>query len=266
MMTKNVIIDYGEKLEDEVEAFKLDAVDAESNYTAARLRLCRDPENHQPVLFYSQELSRNFKDQRDPFSKRHLIKVFTPGQFQAAGDEVITGKFQDTILAHQKAIPDYSPLTDVHSTSMNLFLDEDTAQFLEDVDVRVDGLAEDFQGIESVSATPYMEDIARDATQIKRELAHLKGKYEVVKEQLAEEFEEYVNPMTVSDEVFGEALAREGKVPKQLVQSYLSIRERMQELEAQLGQFQAAVFNETAPKIRLPKAIESLPPAMAVPV
>ena len=37
------------------------------------------------------------------------------------------------------------------------------------------------------------------------------------------------------DEVFGETLAREGKVPQKLVQSYLSIRERMQELEAQLG-------------------------------
>ena len=63
------------------------------------MRLCRDPENRQPVLFYSQELSRNFKDPRDPFSKRLLIKVFTSGQLQAAADETITGKFQDTVLA-----------------------------------------------------------------------------------------------------------------------------------------------------------------------
>ena len=261
-MNNNVVIDRGDRLEDDIEGFKLDAVDEEKNYTAARLRVCRDPENHQPVLFYSQELSRNFRDQRDPFSKRHLIKVFTPGQLQAAADEVITGKFQDTILAHKGAVPDYSPLTDIHSAKMNLFLDEDTAQFLEDVDVRMDGLSEDFQGIESVSASPFMEDIARDATQIKRELAHLKGKYEVVKQQLADGFEEYVDPK-VSDEVFGEALAREGKVSRGLVQSYLSIRERMQELEAQLGQFQAAVFNETAPKIRLPRAVEVLPHAVA---
>ncbi len=262
-MNKNVVIDRSDRLEDEIEGFKLDAVDEEKNYTAARLRVCRDPENHQPVLFYGQELSRNFREQRDPFSKRHLIKVFTPGQLQAAADEVITGKFQDTILAHQKAIPDYSPLTDIHSSKMNLFIDEDTAQFLEDVDVRIDGLAEDFQGIESVSATSFMEDIARDATQIKRELAHLKGKYAVVKEQLADEFQQYVDPKTASDEVFGEALARENKVPQRLVQSYLSIRERMSELESQLGQFQAAVFNETATKIRLPRAVELLP-AMAV--
>ena len=264
-MNKNVVIDRSDRLEDDIEGFKLDAVDEEKNYTAARLRVCRDPENHQPVLFYSQELSRNFRDQRDPFSKRHLIKVFTPGQLQAAADEVVTAKFQDTILAHKSKVPDYSPLTDIRSDQMNLFLDEDTAQFLEDVDVRMDGLSEDFQGIESVSASPFMEDIARDATQIKRELAHLKGKYEVVKQQLADGFEEYVDPK-VSDEVFGEALAREGKVSRGLVQSYLSIRERMQELEAQLGQFQAAVFNDTAPKIRLPRAIESLPSAMAVSV
>ncbi len=119
-MNKNVVIDRPDRLEDEIEGFKLDAVDEEKNYTAARLRLCRDPENRQPVLFFSQELSRNFKDPQDPFSKRHLIKVFTPGQFQAAADEAITGKFQDTILAHKGKIPDYSPLTDIHSSRMNL--------------------------------------------------------------------------------------------------------------------------------------------------
>ena len=206
-MFQNVVIDRPQRLEDEIEAFKLDAVDDEKNYTAARLRLCRDSENHQPVLFYSQELSRNFKDPQDPFGKRHLIRAFTPGQFQAAADEVVTGKFQDTILAHKSKVPDYSPLTDIHSTNMSLFLDEETAQFLEDVDVRIDGLSEDFQGIESVSATPFLDDIARDATQIKRELAGLKGKYEVVKEKLADEFEEYLDPKTVSDEVFYETLA-----------------------------------------------------------
>ena len=146
-MFQNVVIDRPQRLEDEIEAFKLDAVDDEKNYTAARLRLCRDSENHQPVLFYSQELSRNFKDPQDPFGKRHLIRAFTPGQFQAAADEVVTGKFQDTILAHKNKVPDYSPLTDIHSTNMSLFLDEETAQFLEDVDVRIDGLSEDFQGI-----------------------------------------------------------------------------------------------------------------------
>ncbi len=263
-MNQNVMIDTPQRLEDEIEGFKLDAVDEEKNYTAARLRLCRNPENRQPVLFYNQELSRNFKNPQDPFGKRHLVRAFTPGQFQAGADEAVTGKFQDTILAHKGKIPDYSPLTDIHSTRMNLFVDEETCQFMEDSDIRIDGLAEDFQGIESVSATPFMDGIARDATQLKRELAGLKGKYEVVKEQLADEFQEYVDPKTASDEVFGEALARENNVPQHLVQSYLSIRERMSELESQLGQFQAAVFNETATKIRLPRAVESLSPAMAV--
>lgn len=258
-MNQNVVIDRADRLEDEIEGFKLDAVDDEKNYTAARLRVCRDPENQQPVLFYSQELSRNFKDPQDSFSKRHLLKAYTPGQFQASVDEVITGKFQDTILAHKGKIHDYSPLTDIHSDKMNLFLDEDTAQFMEDSDIRIDGLSEDFQGIESVSSTPFMDDIARDASQLKRELADIRGKYEVVKEQLADEFEEYLNPRTVSDEVFGEALARQGHMPQHLVQSYLSLRERMTELESQLGQFQSAVFSETSTRIRLPRADIALP-------
>ena len=258
-MQTNVVIDSPQQLDDEIEGFKLDAVDDEKNYTVARLRLCRDSQEGAPVLFYTQELSRNFKDPRDPFSNRQLIKVFTPGRFQAAADEVITGKFQDTLLAHKGKIPDYSPMTDIHSTRMNLFLDEPTAQFLEDEGVRIDGLSEDFAGIESVSATPFMDAVAHDASLIKRELAGLKGKLSFLKDDLAD-YLENINVRLVTEDVFAEALAKAPRVPAELTQSYLSIRERMNKLEGQLGQVQSTIFQETAPKIRLPRAIESLPP------
>ena len=263
MLTKNVIIDTPQRLDDEIEGFKLDAVDEEKNYTAARLRLCRDTQHHEPVLFYSQELSRNFKDPQDPFSRRHLIRAFVPGQIEAAADEVIGAKFQDSLLAFKSAIPDYSPLSDIHSERMSLFMDEQTAQFLEDQEVRIDGLAEDFQGIESVSATPYMENIAMDATQLKREMARLRGQLAMVKGQMTDHFEELIDPKTASEDVFAEALARQTKVPQGLVQSYMLIREQLSEVETQLGEFDAAVFSETASKIRLPRAVELLP-AMAI--
>ena len=264
-MNKNVIIDKPQRLEDEIEGFKLDAIDAEQNYTAARLRLCRDSQNHEPVIFFSQELSRNFKNPEDPFSRRHLIRAFTPGQFGAAADEAITAKFQDSLLAFKPAIPDYSPLSDIHSEKMSLFMDEETAQFLDDQEIRVDGLSEDFQGIESVSANPYMEGIAFDATQLKRDLSRIKAQCAVIKGEMADHFEELIDPKTATEDVFAEALARQSKVPQGLVQSYLLIREQMNEVEAQLAQFDAAVFSETASKIRMPKAVESFPllPALA---
>ena len=74
-MQTNVVIDSPQRLEDEIEAFKLDAVDDEKNYTAVRLRLCRDSQEGQPTLFYSQQLSRNFRDPRDPFGNRQLIAL-----------------------------------------------------------------------------------------------------------------------------------------------------------------------------------------------
>ncbi|MCH7521069.1 MAG: hypothetical protein IIB42_05120 [Candidatus Marinimicrobia bacterium] len=261
----NVVIDYPQRLEDEIEGFRLDAVDDEKNYTAARLRLCRDSKEGNPVLFYTQELSRNFKDPRDSFGKRHLIKVFTPGRFQAAADEVITGKFQDTLLAHKGKIPDYSPLSDIHSTRMNLFIDAPTAQFLEDEGVRIDGLSEDFEGIESVSATPFMDAVAHDASLIKRELAGLKGKLSFIKDDMAD-YLEGINVRQVGEDVFAESLARAPKVPADMVQSYLSIRERMSRLEGQLGHVQSTIFQETAPKIRLPRAIDALGANLAVAV
>ena len=265
MITKNVIIDKPQRLEDEIEGFKLDAIDEEKNYTAARLRLCRDSQSHEPVLFYSQELSRNFKNPEDPFARRHLIRAFVPGQFEAAADEVIGAKFQDALLAHKSAIPDYSPLSDIHSEKMSLFMDEDTAQFLEDQEIRVDGLAEDFQSIESVSANSYMEGIAFDASQLKRELGRIKAQCAVIKGEMADHFEEPIEPNLISEDLFAETLARQNKVPQGLMQSYLLVREQMNEVEAQLGEFDAAVFSETASKIRLPKAVESFPllPALA---
>ena len=147
-MNKNVIIDVPERIDQDIEDFRIDAVDDENNFTVSRIKLCRDPENEKPILFYSQELARNFKNPNDPFSKRHIIKTFTPENIGAIADTTVEHKFKDTLLAHKDFVRDYNPLTDIHSNTMNLFMDEDTATFIEDVGVRVDGLSEDFQGLE----------------------------------------------------------------------------------------------------------------------
>ena len=83
---KNVILDIPERIEDQIDVFKLDAVDEEKNYTAAKVKLCREPDTNKPIVFYSQELARNFKNPKDPFGKRHLIKVFTPSNITAVAD------------------------------------------------------------------------------------------------------------------------------------------------------------------------------------
>ena len=78
MSEKNVVIDIPDRIDQDIEDFKLDAIDDEKNYTASRIKLCRDPENEKPILFYSQELSRNFKNPNDPFSKTAHHQAFTP--------------------------------------------------------------------------------------------------------------------------------------------------------------------------------------------
>ena len=254
-MLDNVIIDKPERLDDDIEDFKIDACDDEKNFTTSRIKLCRDPHDEKPILFYSQELIRNFKNHADPFNKRTILKAFTPSNFTAAIDTTLERKFSDTILAHKPTIDDYSPLTDIHSQKMNLFLDEETATFMSDIGVNIDGMGQDFQSIESVPASPFMEDIAIDARKIKQELAELRRSYEILKQQMVDEFSEYVNPAMVSDDEFTELLAHE-RVSKALVQSYLSLTEKITRLENQLGQVNSAVFNETATKIRLPGVLK----------
>lgn len=254
-MSNNVIIDVPERLDQDIEDFKIDSIEDEKNYTASRIKLCRDPEDEKPVLFFSQELSRNFKNPKDPFTKRHIIKTFTPENVEAVADTAVGHKFKDTLLAHKDFVCDYNPLSDIHSSSMNLFVDEDTAGFLEDIGIRTDGMAEDFQSLESVEATPFMEDVSLDATKLKNELQTLQGKLWIVKEQMADEFLEYVDPKSLTDDEFDEKLAFE-KVAEGLVGTYLSLKDQIGDLKEKLGEVNMTVFNETKSKIKLPKLID----------
>jgi hypothetical protein len=251
----NVIVNRPNKIDEDIEGFKIDAVDDEKNFTVSRIKLCRDPEFDKPIEFYTQELIRNFRNPTDPFNKRHIIKAFTPSNITAAAGVTLERKFFDTVLAHKTQIDDYSPLTDIHSHKMNLYLDDETATFLSDLGVNVDGMGEDFQSIESVSATPFMENIAHDARKLKSELNELRKSYMVLKEQMADEFSEYVDPNVMSDEEFSENLAHE-KVSEALVKCYLSLTEKITRLESQLGQVNSTVFMETSSKIKLPGSMK----------
>lgn len=254
-MDENFVIDSPERIDDRIEDFKLGAAEDEKNYTTAKIKLCREPETDRPLLFYSQELVRNFKDPSDPFSKRHLIKVFTHSNLQAVADTSLEGKFKDTVLAHKNRIVDYSPLTDIHSHDMNLFIDEDTAQFMDDVGINVDGMGEDFRSIESVSASPFHEEISYDAMELKKELHTLERRLSDVKRKMAEEFEEYVDPEYLTDGEFNERLSKEN-ISSSLTQDYLIVKEKIERVKSQLGELSSAVFKEVSTIIKLPKAME----------
>ena len=254
-MNENFVIDLPERIDDRIEDFKLGAAEDEKNFTAAKIKLCREPETDKPLLFYSQELIRNFKDPHDPFGKRHLIKVFTPSNHQAVADTSLESKFKDTVLAHKEKIVDYSPLTDIHSHDMNLFIDEDTAQFMDDVGINVDGMGEDFQSIESVSASPFHEEVSYDAMELKKELHSLEGRLSDVKRMMADEFEEYADPQLLTDGEFNERLAKEN-ISSSLTQDYLIVKEKMERVKTQLGELSSAVFSEISTIIKLPNAME----------
>ena len=254
-MNENFVIDLPERIDDRIEDFKLGAAEDEKNFIAAKIKLCREPETNKPLLFYSQELIRNFKDPLDPFSKRHLIKVFTPSNHQAVADTSLESKFKDTVLAHKERIVDYSPLTDIHSHDMNLFIDEDTAQFMDDVGINVEGMGEDFQSIESVSASPFHEEVSFDAMELKKELHQLNARLSDVKTMMADEFEEYIDPQLLTDSEFNERLAKEN-ISSNLSQKYLILKEKIERVRSQLGELSSAVFSEISTIIKLPKTME----------
>jgi hypothetical protein len=90
---------------------------------------------------------------------------------------------------------------------------------------------------------------------LKSELRQLQAKYLLVKEEMAKEFENNIDPRVVSDEVFARALAHEN-VSQGYVQTYLNLREQIKELEDKLNELNSIVFSETSSKIKLPKLLE----------
>ena len=233
----------------------MDCLDDEKNYTVAKIKLCRDIKNDKPLLFYSQDLTRNFRGESDPFGKKQILKVFTPSNHEAVADISLSKKFEDTVLAHRNKIKDYSPMTDIHSDSMKLFMDENTAEFVSDIGINVDGLSEDFTEMESVEATPFLDDISVDATKLKEELTFLKERMIIVKKQMADTFEEYEDPRKLSDDEFALCLAKEN-IPDGLVQQYLELKDQIDGVKGQLGEVNTVVFKETASKIKLPERIK----------
>lgn len=246
---QNVIINTPNRIADNIENFRLDAIADEKNYTASRITLIHDDDK--PILFYSHKLNRSYRDPNDGYGGKEIIKAFTPSNFKAVADIVLEKKYTDTILAHKEHIRDYSPLTDIHSQKMNLFMDEDTAVFLSDIGINVDGLGEDFQSMESVASTAHMEEVSRSASELKRELNELQIKHCEIKEAMSDEFVECINPDTLSDEEFADQLAME-TVPDYLLQQYLSVTDEIRIIKSKLGQVNREVFNETKQIIKLP--------------
>jgi hypothetical protein len=116
-------------------------------------------------------------------------------------------------------------------------------------------MAEDFQSLESVEATPFMEDVSLDATRLKNDLKDLQGRMWIIKDQMSDEFSDWIEPKTLTDDEFDEKLVNE-KVSEGLVQTYLSLKEQIGDLKAKLGEVNMSVFSETKSKIKLPKIIE----------
>ena len=173
----------------------------------------------------------------------------------AAADVTLERKLTDSILAHKPQIPDYSPLTDIHSNEMGLFLDEDTAVYLSDMGINVDGLGEDFSGIETVSATPFMEEVAYDAGKLKSELMELRNSLRSVQQAILDEIGDRRELASIPAESFDLLLA-EHRISDTLVPKLLELKSRISILESQLGQASSVVFSETVTKIHLPGRID----------
>ena len=247
-----VVIDTTDRIKEDIEEFRLDCLDQEKNFTISKLKLTRDPETEEPRLFYSQQLIRNFKDDDDPLNRKMFIKAFTPSNVDAAYDTTLDQKYTDSLLAFKSHITDYNPLSDIHSQEMRLFMDEETATFMSDSDVSIDALKEDFLGIESVSATPYHVDLGYDVTKLKKELSGHKSKMASLKLEMQKGISNGIDLADLNGDEF-ESLIAKHQVSSGLVQTYLSLKERINSIKARIGELNDELITDTRLQVRLPR-------------
>jgi len=161
-------------------------------------------------------------------------------------------------MAHLHSFVNIRTFRCVHNigySSMGLFLDEDTAVYLSDVGINVEGLGEDFTGIETVSATPFMEEVAFDAGKLKSELGTMRNELRKVQQAVVDEIGIERDSISFTDESFDLLLA-EHRISNALVQKLLELKSRISSLESQLGQASSVVFSETVTRIHLPCRID----------
>ena len=247
-----VVIDTPDRIQQDTEEFKLDCLDREKNFTLSKLKLTRDPETEEPRLFYSQQLIRNFKDDTDPLNRKMFIKAFTPSNIDAAYDTTLDQKYTDSLLAYKPVISDYNPLSDIHSQEMRLFIDDETATFLSDSDVSIDALKDDFLGIESVDATPYHIDLGHDSSRLKQELSGHISKMTSLKIEMQKEFSNGINLIDLNNEEF-ENLISNNHSSSGLVQTYLSLKDRINTIKARIGELNEELITDTRLQVRLPR-------------
>ena len=246
------VIDTPERIQQDVEEFRLDCLDREKNFTLSKLKLTRDPETEEPRLFYSQQLIRNFKDDDDPLNRKMFIKAFTPSNVDAVYDTTLDQKYTDSLLAYKPIISDYNPLSDIHSQEMRLFLDDETATFLSDSDVSIDALKEDFLGIESVHATPYHVDLGYDSSRLKQELSSIETEMASLKIEMRREFSNGINLAGLKDEEFERIIANNHS-SSGLSQTYLSLKDRIDSIKSRIGELNEELITDTRLQVRLPR-------------
>ena len=131
-------------------------------------------------------------------------------------------------------------------------MDEETATFMSDMDVSVDALKEDFLGIESVSATPYHVDLGYDVTKLKRELFVHKTKMASLKIEMQKGIRNGIDLTDLNDDEF-ESLVANHEISSGLVQTYLSLKERINSIKARIAELNEELITDTRLQVRLPR-------------
>jgi hypothetical protein len=254
-MQSNLKVNREDKISQDIEDFKLNCLDEKKNYSTGKLKVTRDAKTEKPLLFYTQEMVRNNRAESDPFSHRQTIKIFSPSNLEAAADSALEFKYKDTLPGLKTSIPDYGAMTDISSSKMMLFADENTCEFMENVGISVESLGDDFTSIESVPASPFVEGISRDTTHLKQQLQVKKTQLDTVKSSIMDEVDFDLSGLC--DDEFHMRIVQE-KISDHLIQNYLWMREQVGSLEERIQTLNREVYKENSTKIKLPERIKEV--------
>ncbi len=129
-------------------------------------------ENGDTYLVRSRNIQRPAHNPNDTFSHAKLYSPMkiSPEAISAATTIIQEKKVADTVLPFERSVKEYNPETDILSDNNVLIIERSAADVIEAVGWNMDGIANEYERVESVAPSTYQSNIADDIVVIKRDI------------------------------------------------------------------------------------------------
>lgn len=203
-------------------------------------------QNGETYLVRSRNIQRPIHNPSDTFSH---AKLYSPTKATSESIAAVTmvvqeKKVADTVLPYERNVKEYNPESDVVSDNNVLIVDRNAADMIENIGLNMEGISNEYEGIESIAPNVYQSNLVDDIVVIKRDIRDVMSRISMLMQyyrsrgELSGEVYSIRQLYSIENESLPVDLARELADFSGLYGKYMEL--------------QRVIINETAERIKIP--------------